>query len=32
MFRALNDEGFKELNNKTFKNRFKKFFFFKNLT
>ncbi len=30
MFRALSDEDFKELNNKIFKNRFKKFFFFKN--
>jgi len=31
-FRALSDENLKELNNKTFKDRFKEFFFFKNLT
>ncbi len=32
MFRTLSDEGFKELNDKTFKNRFKEFFLFKNST
>ncbi len=32
VFRALNDKDFKKLNNKTFKNRFKEFFFYKNLS
>ncbi len=31
MFHALSDENFRELNNKTFKSRFKEFFLFKNL-
>ncbi len=30
VIRALNDKDFKELNNNTFKNRFKKLFLFEN--